>query len=136
MKRLTFGEALAGIAGLGLLVSLFLPWYEEMGSSKSALESFSLVLPFLIVTALLAVALLVTTVWQSSQAYPVFAEVWATVVGTLTLVIVAIRLLNPPGDNDVVSLRIGAWLGLLCVAGVVAGAIASLRAETRPDTVT
>ena len=39
------------------------------------------------------------------------------------------RILNQPGQNDVVQVKIGAWLGLLLCAGIAVGGYLAMRDE-------
>jgi hypothetical protein len=145
LRRLTGGEVLAGIGGAGLLVAMFLPWYEfatplSTGRNgftayaplpaQSAWSSFSVLLAFLLLTALLGTVLFVTTANERTPALPVVTEVWALAVATITTILVAIRLLSPPGEH--LSLRYGAWLGLACTLAVAVGAWWSLKRDVRP----
>ena len=126
MRRLTPGEVLVGAGGLVLLVTLFLPWFDD----DSAFDALSVILALLLLTALLGIALLAATIVQRSQAHPVAAEVFATAIAVPTTLLVLYRIVNPPGsDADV---RVGALLGLLAVLAVAVGAIIAMRREERP----
>jgi uncharacterized protein YhhL (DUF1145 family) len=147
LRRVTAGEWLAGFAGVALLVATFLPWYAVAPAAakhfksgwtayaampaptESAWHSLSVVLAFVLVTALLGIALLVVTINERSPAIPTAAAVWTIVFGALTALLVAYRLIDPPGDDHV---RWGAWLGLACAAAVPAGAWLALRRDVRP----
>lgn len=131
MSRVRAGDVIAGVAGAALLAALFMPWYRDAGADQSAFQSLSVILILLIVTALLGFAILVLTVFQRSQALPVAAEQWAMAIGLPTAILVLYRVLNAPGDDAVVDVRWGAWLGLALVSAVMAGAVVSLRAERR-----
>ncbi len=52
-----------------------------------------------------------------------------TVLGGLATLFVAYRILNQPGQNDVVQVKIGAWLGLLFCAGITVGGYLAMRDE-------
>lgn len=125
MRRVTVGEALAGVGGLVLVVDLFVDWYE----GSNAFASFTVVLLLLVVTALLGLALLGLTVFQPSQAHPVAAGVWGNAIGWPTLIVVLIRLLATP---DGLAVRAGAIVGALAVAAVAFGSFLALRHEERP----
>ena len=55
-----------------------------------------------------------------SVSYPVAGSAVAAGLGGLALVLVAYRLVNPPGSGDA-DLQAGAWLGLIAAAGVALG---------------
>lgn len=117
------GEWLVGASGVVLLVSLFAPWFDE----QSGWESFALTDVIMAAVAVGALALLLVAARFRSASPAVAYEAMLTLIGTAALVIVAIRLLSPPGD--VVGRGIGAWLGLLASAGVVAASLVAMRDE-------
>ena len=131
-SRLRAGDVVAGAAGIALLVVMFLPWYGTPGGDQSAWQAFSAMLVPLVITALLGIALLATTAFERTPALPVAAQVWASAIGALTTLIVLYRIVNQPGDNAAVTVRYGAWLGLVCVLAVTVGAWASMRRDVRP----
>jgi len=130
--KIRAGDVVAGVGGVALLVVMFLPWYGGVDGDQTAWQAFSVVLVFLVVTALLGFALLVTTVFERTPALPVAAQVWGSAIGALTTLIVLYRIANQPGDNAAVTVRYGAWVGLACVLAVTAGAWASMRRDVRP----
>jgi hypothetical protein len=128
------GDVLAGVAGVLLLVSLFLPWYRQGagapgGLDVSAWEAFTVVDVLLALAALAGVALVVATAVRPSPVASLAFAVIATPLGALTTLVVLVRLLDPPGDDRLLELGTGAWLGLVCALGVAAGAWWSLRDE-------
>jgi hypothetical protein len=110
MRRLRAGEALAGVAGVVLIATLW--------SAPPVLAVL------LCLTALPAVALPVAQVTRRSPALPVALGVFTTAAGTLATALALVRLLDRPGA--------GAWVGLAASLGVLAGAWLSLRAESLP----
>ncbi len=131
LRRIRAGDVIAGLAGLALLADLFAPWYREGGSGQSAWQALTVTLAFLLVTALLGTAVLVLTAFQRSQALPMAAELWGAALALPTAVLVLVRILDVPGDDAVVDVRWGAWVGLALVVGVLVGAVTSLGAERR-----
>jgi hypothetical protein len=121
LRKISPGEILAGLAAVALVAALFGPWFD----GESAFGAFTVVLVLLVIVALLGIALLVTTAFQRSQAYPVAAEVFGFAIGSLTTLVVLIELIAR-GDRGW-----GAWLGLAGVLGVAAGSWVAMRASTR-----
>ena len=145
LNKLRGGDVLAGLGGLGLLVVMFFPWYEFLegvynggrtitpdNTVQNAWEAFGPLLVLLVPTALLGIAVFATTAFERTSAYPVAAQVFAATIGSLTTVLVAVRLIDPPGPNFGADLRWGAPAGFVCTLAVAAGAWWSMRQELRP----
>ena len=145
LHKVRLGDVLAGVGGLALLVLMFLPWFELLegvqdggrivapdDTAQSAWESFGPLLVFLVATALLGIALLVTTVFERTVAWPVAAQVFGVAIGLITLLWLLVRLLNEPGADFASDIEPAAWGGLASVVAVLAGAWLSMRDEIRP----
>ena len=139
--RLRSGEALAAAGGLALLVVMFLGWYTHLttssssgtGRTLSAWEAFTVTDVLLLLVALLPLALAVATVTQRAPAIPVGLGVLTMATALIVGLVLLYRILNEPGPDDLVEVRIGAWLGLLCLALIAAGAwIATEDERPRP----
>jgi hypothetical protein len=122
LRKLTVGEVLAGLAGVAAIALLFGPWF----GGESGWSSMTVVLVLVVVTALLGIALLVTTAYQRSQAYPVAAEVFGFAIGSVTTVVLLVELAvrDEPGW--------AAWAGLGAILGVTAGSWVAMRGAARP----
>lgn len=122
LSRLRKGEWVAGLSGLALLILLFLPWYGlGLELDVSAWQAFSIVDLLLLLTALAGLTVAVMAALQRAPALPVASAVIATGIAIVMVLVVLYRILNQPGPNDLVGVRIGAYLGLLAVLGVAAG---------------
>jgi hypothetical protein len=150
MRRLRPADAVAGAAGLALLVSLFLPWYElgapqvhTAGSrgatpvvnalgdvSPTAWQAFTVVDVLLALAALLAIALPVVTVVASGPAKPVTFTVLTTLAGLLATLLAAWRLIDSPAGG--LTPRYGAWIGLAAALAVFLGGSWSMKDERSP----
>jgi hypothetical protein len=139
------GDVLAALAGLALLVVMFVPWYEFLEgvysgtrtiapdeTEQNAWEALGPLIGALALTALLAIFVLASTLFERTQAWPVAAQVWGTAVALITLIWTLIRIINPPGPNFAADVRWGAWAGLLCLVAILAGLFWSMRQEERP----
>jgi hypothetical protein len=118
------GDWLAGLGGVALLVSLFLPWYAVSSSSQdlTAWEAFSIIDVLLALVALLGIGLAVLTAIRRTPAVPVALSVVGGPIGLLAALIVLIRLVDPPGPNELLGPGVGAWMSL---AGALAIAVGS-----------
>jgi len=117
------GEWLVGLAGVVLLVSLFLPWFDE----KSGWESFAVTDVMMLVVTVGSLGLLLVTARFRSASPAIAYEAMLTLIGAVAFAVVAMRLLSPPGDAA--AREIGAWLGLSASAGVVAASLVAMRDE-------
>ena len=128
MSRLRDGDWIAGAGGLALLVTLFVPWYGD----ASAWAAFSILDVVLALLTLVPFALVGLQATRRSPALPVAFSVFTVLAGALATLLVLWRLVDQPGPNEVVSVRPGAWLGLLAAIAIAAGGWRSLRVEAMP----
>jgi hypothetical protein len=136
-------EPVAGLGGLLLLVSLFLPWYSGtpviaqsdvtligVEQTRTAWQAFAVIDVLLALFALLAIAVPVVSVASSGPAKPIAAEVIASAFGWIAVLLVAFRLLElPDGFRE---LRYGAWLALAGAVIAWIGSWMSMRDESTP----
>ena len=148
LRRLRAGEWLAAVAGLALIASLFLPWYEGsfggVGAQYSGgdpeftgWEALTVLDVVFVAGGLAGVAILVVTATQRTPALPVALGAIAVLVGLIVVALVLYRVLDVPGletggpaeaypDGD---RRVGLWTGLLAALGLTAGSFLSMRDE-------
>jgi FtsH-binding integral membrane protein len=155
--RLRGGELLAGVGAVVLLVSLFLDWFDVPPSAMEAqirrtgVDQIDVSLPRdvwaasgwdalgwpVLAVAAAAIALGVWLVFATATVRPVTqvvaADVLTATIGTLALVVLALRaLIFQPGPNELTTIRYGAWIGLVGAAALAVGAWWSL-ADERTD---
>ena len=118
--RVKLGELVGAISGLGLLVVSFLPWYSELDVDVTAWQAFGVVDLLMAAAAIVALSVGVVALGRFSVSYPVAGSSVTAALGALALLLIAYRLINPPGDGDL-NREIGAWLGLLASAGITIG---------------
>jgi hypothetical protein len=117
MKR---GELVGAVSGLGLLVASFLPFYSDGEADATAWQAFSVVDVVMGAAAIAGLSVGVVVLFRLSVSYPVAGSAATTLIGLIALLLVAYRMVNPPGGGEL-DLKIGAWLGLLFAAGVTVG---------------
>jgi hypothetical protein len=109
--------------------------FEAWFGGASGWESLTLLRVPLVITALLALAVVVLTV-SRTVAMACSAAAITVGVGTLTWLLVLYRVaINEPGTDAAGDIGLAAYLGLLCVLGCVAGAWRTL-ADERTNAVT
>jgi hypothetical protein len=131
-SRLTTGDMVAGVGGIVLLISLFLPWYgvsidvanvsvSESGSGWEALDVIDVILFLVSVAAIGVVAA------RAADQLP--AEVPGAVVllglGGLAMLLVLFRIIDIPVDDVPdqvdVSRKIGVFIALIGSAAIAYG---------------
>lgn len=132
-SRLTTGDIIAGVGGIVLLISLFLPWYGasvdvagfSASESGSGWEAMSFIDILLFVIALVAIAVVAA---RATGQLP--AEIPAAVVllglGALAVLLVLYRIIDIPVEGDVpdevdLSRKIGVFVALIGSAAVAYG---------------
>ena len=127
LRRLRVGEWLVGLFGLVLLVALFLPWYADAAGSRTGWQSLGALDVVLAVVALSALAIPVVTAIERVPAVPLAHESLTTLVGTLAVVLVLIRVLNMP--DWATGREWGLWVALAATVGVTASGMLAMRDE-------
>jgi hypothetical protein len=136
LRRLRAGEWIAALGGGLLLFSLFLGWYEvpvpsvaiPAGSeAETAWEAFAVNDLLLAIVAVCALSLVPITASHRVPAIPLALDALVAIAGKLALLLVLIRIAWHPGGAT--GLELGAWLGLLGTAVIVAGGWTAMRDE-------
>ena len=145
LSRLRPGELIAAAGGVALLVVMFLDWYAAGGTTSvggqrisvsvgfTAWEAFGITDILLALAALIAIGLAVLTATRRSPALPVAASVITATTGILATLLVLYRILNQPGPNEFIEVKLPAFLGFLSVLAVAVGGYLSLRDEDWED---
>lgn len=142
-SRLRRGEFLVGASGLVLLASMFLlDWYglkARLVPTAAALgrtatfdgwDALSHLRWLLLVTIALSLSLALFQAVRSAPAIPVSLSVIMTVFGLLSLLALIYRVLvDPPGSDHVLELKLGAFIGLGSAALLTYGGYLSMREE-------
>ena len=141
------GEKIAGLAGILLILIMFIFDWFGLGSSgtvqgfsfgeatSNAWGSYGFTDIVLFVTALAAIALAFTAASDAEVGLPVALSAIVTALGVLSLILVVISIISPPdfGAPDVSGLdhsrKIGVWLGLIAVAAVTIGGFLAMQEE-------
>ena len=137
-RRIRLGERIAGVCAVLLFFDMFLHWYGIKGFSGTpfgpsfqftAWRIFSYTDLLLLLLIVLAIAMVVLAATQRSVALPIGANVIVALFGALMTLLVLYRLINQPGPNELVTVKLFGYVGLLLTAGVAVGAFMSMRDE-------
>ena len=96
MRRLRRGEWLAATGAVALVALMWAPWYGD----ANAWASFAVVDVVLFLAALSGLSAAVLQATRRSPALPVAADVVGSTVGVLALLLLLVRVLDPPGPGD------------------------------------
>ncbi len=131
LRRLRAGEWITGTAGLVLLLSLFMPWYEVGGADVSAFDAYAVTDVVLAGLACTGIALVAITAYQQSPAVTIALDALITLVAIAISVALLIRVLNMPGDLDAAGAERAAfaWVGVVATFALVAGGLVAMRDE-------
>ena len=125
------GELVGALGGLGLLVSSFLPWYSAGGQDATAWQAFSVTDIVMAAAAVMGLSVAACVLAHISVSYPVAGSAVATGFGAAALILIVIRLADPPGEGDV-GIEIGAWLGLVSAIAVTVGGYMGMQPMKAP----
>ena len=132
-SKLTTGDIIAGVGGIVLLISLFLPWYgvsvdvagfsaSESGSGWDALGFIDILL------FLIAVAAIAIVAARAAGALPedLPAPVILLALGALAILLVLYRIIDIPVEGDVpeqvdLSRKVGIFIALIGSAAIAYG---------------
>jgi hypothetical protein len=142
-SRLRSGEAIAGVAAVVLLASVFLlPWYGLTGTiapvaarlgvstSVNGWQSLTSVRWLMLVTIVAALTLVYLQGTRRSPALPASFSLIVMLLGGLTALALIYRvLINVPGTSGVVEHRVGGFVGLISGCAIAYGGYRSLREE-------
>ena len=126
-ERLRWGEWIAAIAALDLLLVTFRAWYKVSGGDGrvTAWDGLEQGRYLLIATAIVGIFLLLMRAAEDTQQLS-FPPGWiAAAVGLACTGYVAYRLATPP--SDALDADIGLYLGLVSALGVAIGGLLSAR---------
>ncbi|HSI80838.1 MAG TPA: hypothetical protein VK919_09330 [Solirubrobacterales bacterium] len=139
LARLGRGELIAAGSGAGLIAIMFLPWWgaslqgvplgevagvDNRTANAWEAATFNDVIWF--VAGLAAIALAIVTATQRRSGVSVAGSALLTALGLLALVLIVVRLVDPPGA---LGREYGAWLGLAAIVGIVCGGWLAMRDE-------
>jgi poly(3-hydroxybutyrate) depolymerase len=122
-------EGAEAAGGLGLLVTTFLPWYSAGGEHLTAWQAFSVTDFFLAAAVIAALSVAAAVLFRISVSYPIAGSTVSALFGGIALLLIVIRLLNPPGGGGV-GIEYGAWLGLISAAAITLGAYVAMQEPT------
>jgi peptidoglycan/LPS O-acetylase OafA/YrhL len=126
LARLRTGEWIAGMAGVVLLVVMFLRWYQVDSRSIDAWEAFSVTDIFLAAAAIAGILAAVLTAANTKPDAPITWESGTVLVAFIAAILATYRLIDPP-DN--LTRCYGVYLGLIAVLAVLVGAFLAERDE-------
>jgi hypothetical protein len=143
VSRMRPGEWIAGLGAVGLLVLMFLNWFDGSqtvpndsvtGDYTGSLSGWGTLGWFMDVLVAVAIfgglSLTYMTVKRASPAWPIGAGALTWSLGSLIFLVLLVRVtITQPGEDEFFSVQWPAYLGLVCAALIPAGGFASIRDE-------
>jgi hypothetical protein len=133
-EKTSTGRLISAIAGIVLIISLFLTWYgapevvsqfaEQAGvdTGANAFSSTDIAGLFLLITGIIAIVPAALDIFDLEIELPVEPGLVILVLGAIGIAWVLLRIVDKPGGGGVsVSLGIGIWISLIGAIGVAAG---------------
>jgi hypothetical protein len=71
--------------------------------------------------AIAALSVAIVVLFRISVSYPIAGSAVAAGLGAVALLLVAYRIIDPPGDGGELDRGAGAWLSLIFAAGITFG---------------
>ena len=130
LRRLRPGEWMVGAAGLVLLISLFLVWYEGDGESRTGWESLGALDMILALVALAAIAVPIVTASYRVPAVPLALESLLTLVALVASLMVLFRVLNLPDWAN--ERELGVWVAFAATLGLTGSGLVAMRDQRMP----
>ena len=124
MKRLRPADYVAGLGGLLLFCSLFAPWTQLSDGKEDGWRSLAILDIWLLLAALMAMALPVVTAARDDPALPIKWDVLTSWVGLISLVLVVIKALG--------GVEWGGGLAVAAVLVMFAGSWWAMRDQSAP----
>lgn len=123
-----------GAGGAALFVCMLLPWYGiDLGglniavdTTANAWKAFDYTDILLFLASVAGVAGFFAVGQNTVQAENAIRA--ASGLGALCTLLVVYRIVNQPGPNDLIKVKVGAFLGLIAVAVMTVGAVRTMLA--------
>ena len=127
LRKLRNGDWIALIAGVALIVALFLPWYGLGGETATGWESLSAIDVILVICALFGIAQWFFTAQQPTPAVPLAIAGLGVWMAILAMILTVIRWIDAPADG--LGIEYGVPVALLASIALFTGAWRSLGDE-------
>ncbi|HEX5983678.1 MAG TPA: hypothetical protein VFY69_05660 [Solirubrobacterales bacterium] len=142
-NRLSTGEKIVGVSAVLLFIFMFFDWFSvdfsgeglfSVSVAGNAWEVFSYIDLFLMLTILVAVAIVVIRLADALVEPPVSLNAVVAVLGGIAVLLILYRIIDPPGDTEgltgvEINPALGIFLGLIAAAGIAYGGYRAMQEE-------
>ncbi len=132
MHRLRTPDWLAGIAGFVLLLSLFSPWYTVVDGTIDAWSALAFIDVWLLLTALMAIGVTISTATRDAPAVPLVFEVLTVWMAFVAAIMMVFRLISVADDEVVTGRSWGLFLAAAAVVAIFAACWWAMRRQDQP----
>src|SRR4051812_28572284 len=131
LRRLRLAEQLAAAGGVLLFIFMFVfDWYGVGAFGANAWDVHTILRWLFLLTVVLALGMALLKATDKQVQLPVSASlILGAIAGFTTLCLIWRMLVDNPGPDAIVDVKVGAWLGLLCLLAIDAGAFLALQEE-------
>jgi hypothetical protein len=89
--------------------------------NATAWQAFSVIDLVMAAASISAVSVGLVVLARLSVSYPIAGSAVTAGFGGLALVLIAYRLIDPPGSGEEINREVGIWLGVAAAAGITFG---------------
>jgi hypothetical protein len=147
VDKLNTGEKIAGVSAVLLFIFMFFDWFGVeisgesgsvsfgSGAGGSAWDALDFIPIVLVVTIVIALVNVFLRLSDSDYEPPVSMNVAVAVLGGLSTLLIAFRIIDPPGFGTFggvsvdATLEFGIFLGLIAAAGIAYGGYRGMQEE-------
>jgi uncharacterized membrane protein YhaH (DUF805 family) len=146
VARLSKGEKIAGVSAVALFIFMFFDWFSVSVSGGGGLSSGSVgsgsawdaldnIPIFLVITILVALAVVALRLSDSNFEPPISANAVVAVLGAISVLLILFRIVDAPGGGSFggfsvdVSPAFGIFISLIAAAGITYGGYLAMNEE-------
>ena len=147
VEKLGRGEKIAGVSAVVLFIFMFFDWFSvsisggggafDSGAvgSGSAWDALDNIPVFLVITILVALAVVALRMSDSTFEPPISANAVVAVLGAISVLLILYRIIDTPGGGSFVSVSVdvsptfGIFISLIAAAGITYGGYLAMKKE-------
>ncbi|HEU5142465.1 MAG TPA: hypothetical protein VFU04_04825 [Solirubrobacterales bacterium] len=145
LDKLSPGEKIAAVSAILLFIFMFFDWFGvesgvpgfsgAVGVEGNAWDWLDVIPLFLMVAIVAAIGVAVIRLTEADLELPISLNAIVAALGTLAVLLILYRIIDPPGGGGVegvevdTTLKLGVFLSLVAAAGIAYGGYSAMREE-------